>query len=67
MIHKSDRRLKAVQGMTAWIRTRSLEDYIKGCGELARESRCGAIAHVRQILGKAGRKGALTIEFVCEV
>ena len=67
MIHQSDRRLKAVQGMTAWIRTRSLEDYIKGCSELAGESSCGGIAYVRQSLVKAGRKGALTIAFVCEV
>ena len=61
----------AVQGMTVWIRTRSvaymkaLEDYIKGCSELARESRCGGIAYARQILGKAGRKGAMTIAFIC--
>ena len=56
-----------------WSRTRlvahmkALEDYIKECTELARESRCGGIAYVRQILGKAGRKMSLTIAFVCEV
>ena len=73
MLHESDSTLKAVQGMTMWscaglvARMKRLEDHVWVCGDFVGESRFGGIANVRQILGKAGTEGTLTIAFMCEV
>ena len=50
MLHESDSTLKAVQGMTTWScarfvsRMKRLEDHVRGCSDVAGESRFVGIA-----------------------